>query len=289
MSFSRNTVIQDFSAGSTGPMSRREALLGVVVCLIANHALQIVDASSLLSIVSGLASQNLIYWFACYVCVSRLLASSPEPRLGRKDTLFIVGLCLLILLVSFIAYRFTIGFLTTMLAVWMIRTFRDDLEVKAAGIVLLAMAVHLVWAPLLFRLFMEEFLLLDAAAISTVLSNLRPDIVQSGTTFTTEEHAITLVGACSSFHNVSLAMLAVVSAIMCYRTQLLRSDAVWLLVTCAAMIAINVVRIALVAWSADMYAYWHDGTGVKVLSVTQTVTIIALAAYGAWRGSRAAT
>lgn len=268
-------------------ISRREALLGVVVCLIANHALQIVDASSFLSILSGLASQNLIYWFACYVIISHLLASSSEPTLSKNDSIFVIGLCLLILMVSFIAYRFTIGFLTTLLALWMMRSFKDDVKVKSAGIVLMAMAVHLVWAPLLFRLFMEEFLLLDAAAISVVLSNLRPDIVQAGTTFSGEDHAITLVGACSSFHNVSLAILAVVAAIMCYRTELRRSDVAWLLITCTAMIAINVVRIALVAWDAEMYIYWHDGAGVKVLSVIQTAVIIALAAYGAWRGGSA--
>jgi len=54
---------------------------------------------------------------------------------------------------------------------------------------------------------------------------LRPDIIWRNTTFLSPDgHAIALIGGCSSFNNVSTAVLACVAIAMLTRTEWVRRD-----------------------------------------------------------------
>lgn len=269
------------NCGSNEGIRRSELFIGIGLCLLANHALQIVDSTSITNFLSSLASQNLIYWFACYVILYRLFRSKSKFAATRLDLVLTFLACVAIIGTSFIAYRFTIGVLVSCLAVWILSSHRGDQSLRAAGMVLMALSVHLVWAPVFFRFFMSELLLADAAAINVLLTSLRPDIVQVGTSFIGEEHAVTLIGACSSFHNISIAILASVSATMLVRSVWVRTDILWLGAVCGAMVLVNVSRIAALAWDFQTYQYWHDGPGVQILALAQTAIIASIALWGA--------
>jgi hypothetical protein len=104
-------------------------------------------------------------------------------------------------------------------------TAGDDRNVRAAGVVLLALSTQLVWGPILFQFFTPELLRADAALVGEILKPLRPDIIWRGTTFVAPDgHAVTLIGGCSSFNNVSTAVLACVAITMLRRTEWFRRD-----------------------------------------------------------------
>ena len=158
---------------------------------------------------------------------------------------------------------------------------RVDRELKAAGTVLLALSVHLVWGPIVFQFFTPELLKADAALVGGMLKLVRPDAVWNDTTFyTTPDFAVSLVGACSSFHNLSTAVLACVVATMFMRTDWTRRDIPRLLAAIAIMIVMNDARICLLAWSPTAYAFWHNGAGAPLLGFLMTATLLAIA-FGA--------
>jgi exosortase/archaeosortase family protein len=276
-------------AAGAAPVSRRELLLWIVVGLFANQTLLLLNVESLEAFAASLLTQNDIYWLACGVTIYRLCASDPAIRATGLDCALAAALGVCILLSSLLPYRFGIGLLATLVAVYLLRVDHGDRNLKAAGDVLLAVSMQLVWGPIVFQLFTPELLKADAALVGTMLGELRPDIVWSGTSFFAPDgHAVSLIAACSSFNNVSSAVLACVVVAMLRRNQWVRRDIATVIIASAAMILVNVVRICLFAWSEDYRLFWHDGAGAQILAIAQTLVVLAIAWWGAAPSRRAA-
>ena len=262
-------------------IGRRELLLWVVTCLFANQALQLLDIGSYEAFAASLAAQNIIYWLACYVVISRLYGSDRARSADRLDCFLALVICVSILLTSFLPYRFGVGLLTTITAGYLLLANRGDRNLSAAGSVLLAISAHQVWGPVLFQLLTPELLRADAALVGEVLTSLRPDIVWSGTTFhAPDDHSILLIGGCSSFNNVSTAVLACATIAMLKRTEWVRRDIATLAVACVVMILVNVARLCLLAWSGPLHLFWHDGAGAQILGIAQTLLVLLIAWWG---------
>jgi exosortase/archaeosortase family protein len=276
------------SATAVQGLSRREAFLWPTVCLLANQAVQLVDTGSFGAFVESLAGQNLIYWLACYAAIYRLHVSDPAARPSRIDGWLVGAICIAILLMSFLPYRFATGLLASITAGYFIAAADRDRNIRAAGIVLLALSTQLVWGPILFQLFTPEVLRADGFLVGEILSWLRPDIVWRETTFMTPGgHAVALVGGCSSFNNLSTAVLACVAITMLTRTEWVRRDLASLALVCVIMILLNTVRICLLAWDKPTYAYWHNGDGVQIFGIGQTLLVLLMAWWGAQPSGRA--
>jgi exosortase/archaeosortase family protein len=262
-------------------IGRREAFLWVVICLFANQALQLVDFGSRNAFAASLAQQNLIYWLACYAVIYRLYASDSASRANRFDCFLVLAICVSIFFASFLPYRFGIGVLATITAGYLLITHGGDRNLWAAGAVLLALSIHLVWAPILFQLFTPELLRADAGIVGGILKYLRPDIVWSDNSFHAPGgHSVSLIGGCSSFNNVSIAVLACATTAMLARTQWVRRDVATVAIACVVMILVNAVRICLLAWSGESHLFWHDGAGVQILGMAQTIVILLIAWWG---------
>lgn len=261
---------------------RRELFLWVATCLFANQALQLVDTSSLKSFAETLGSQNYLYWFAVYVVFFRLRRSDDAAPASRLDICVAMTVCLATLCSSFLPYRFATGLLVTVTAGYVLLQQDGDRNLRAAGIVLLAVAVQLVWAPILFQLFTPELLRADAALVGKMLSWLWPDVVWRGTTFIAPDgHTIALVGACSSFNNVSSALLACVTVTMLTRSEWIRRDFVTIAIASIVMILVNTFRICLISRSDESHLFWHNGIGEQILVISQTLIILLIAWWGA--------
>ena len=263
-------------------IGRREAFLWAAICLLANQAVQLVDTGSLLAFAVSLANQNYIYWLACYAVIYRLQGSDPALRTTRIDVWVLSAICVAILFTSFLPYRFATGLLATLTAAYFVMADGGDRNLRAAGIVLLALSTQLVWGPILFQFFTPELLRADAALVGEILAPLRPDIVWNDTSFAASDgHRIALIGACSSFNNISTAVLACVAVTMLTRTEWVRRDLATVAIACAVMILVNTLRLCLLAWSVEFYAFWHDGSGVQILASAQTLAVLLIA----WRGA----
>src|ERR1700694_740812 len=270
-------------------IGRRALLLWAVLCLFVNQALQLLDIGSYEAFAVSLAAQNIIYWLACYAGIYRLYASDSARPANRLDCSLALAICVSIFFTSFLPYRFGIGLLTTITAGYLLIADRGDRNLTAAGSVLLAVSAHQVWGPVLFQLLTPELLRADAALVGEVLTSLRPDIVWSGTAFhAPDDHSILLIGGCSSFNNVSTAVLACATVAMLTRTDWYRRDITTLAIACVVMILANAARLCLLAWSGPLHLIWHDGAGVQILGIAQTILVLLIAWWGAAPGRRVA-
>jgi exosortase/archaeosortase family protein len=263
-------------------IGRREAFLWLVVCLFANQALQLVDITSPAAFAASLAQQNLIYWLACYAVIYRLYVSDRASRAGGFDCTLVLAVCVAIFCTSLLPYRFGIGLLATVVAGYFLIADDGDRNLRAAGALMLALSVHLVWGPILFQLFTPELLRADGAIVGELLASLRPDIVWSDNSFHAPGgHSVSLIGGCSSFNNVSIAVLACATVAMLARTEWRRRDLATIALACVLMVLVNAIRICLLAWSADSHSFWHDGAGAEILGIAQTAVILLIACWGA--------
>jgi exosortase/archaeosortase family protein len=277
------------STGVVAGIGRRELLLWVVICLFANQALQLLDIGSYEAFAASLAAQNIIYWLACYAVIYRLSGSDGARPATRLDCFLASAICVSILLTSFLPYRFGIGLLTTITAGYFLMADRGDRNLTAAGSVLLAISAHQVWGPVLFQLLTPELLRADAALVGETLAWLRPDIIWSENSFHAPDgHRISLIGGCSSFNNVSSAVLACATVAMLTRTDWHRRDIATLAVACVVMILVNAARLCLLAWSGPQHLFWHEGAGAQILGVAQTLLVLLIAWWGAAPGRRMA-
>jgi exosortase/archaeosortase family protein len=277
----RAAVGQELPAIHATAVRRRELLLWVVTVLFANQTLQLLDTTSLRAFAESLASQNYLFWLAVYAVFFCLRRSDDETAASRLDYVAALTICLAVLCTSFLPYRFATGLLVTATAGYILLFHQGDRNLNAAGIVLLAVAGQLVWAPIVFQLFTPELLHADAALVGELLAWLLPDIIWRGTTFIAPDgHTLVLVGACSSFNNVSSAVLACVAVTMLARPEWRRRDWVTVVIASVAMILVNSLRICLLTRSDASHLYWHNGVGEQILAISQTMLILLIAWWG---------
>jgi hypothetical protein len=284
-----NMELRPVAAATSVALTRREAYLWAVICLLANQAIQLIDATSLDALASSLADQNYVYWLTCYAVIYRVWVSDRAATATRADLWLLAAYCLATVAASLLPYRFSTGVLASLTAVYFLTVPGADRNIRAAGCVLLALSTQLVWAQMLFQFFTSDLLPLDAVLVGAILEQLRPDIIRHGTTFDAPGgRAIMLVGGCSSFYNLSVALLGCVAVTMLTRTEWIRRDFVTVAIASCVMISLNVLRICLLCWSAASHAYWHDGPGQPILAAGQTFAVLLIAWWGAVQGKRPA-
>jgi hypothetical protein len=193
---------------------------------------------------------------------------SGRPASGRDVA--IAGLLLGLLVLMGLLPRMTgLGLYLFAFAIYLASLDDRTRELRASAVVLLALATNFLFAPLIFRLFLPFFVWLDSILVGHALQFVDSAVEWRGTRFVQHEGArkfgITLVGACSSFNNVSAAVLVHVAWAMALRKHLTRLDALALLCTISIATLLNVTRVVLTALGPENYAFWHgDGTSTAV-------------------------
>ena len=268
--------------GHSRSIGRREIFLWIALALLANEIFQVVDIQSRAS----LAANNCFVWLAGYAFFFRVWSSSRDQPADRLDFWFSAATCFSILVTSFLPHLWGIGLVATPIAAYLLLNHRGDRNIRAAGFLLLALSSYLVWGPIFFHLTTPEVVRIDAAIVAGILKLLRPDIVWNDTIFRTPSgHAIVLIGACSSFQNISTAFLACATFTMLSRTEWARRDLVTIAIATAAMALSNAARLCLLAWDSTSLNFWHDGEGKNLFAFGQTALVLLIASAGAatWR------
>jgi exosortase/archaeosortase family protein len=269
-------------------LPRRDLLLWVCAIIFFNQLLAAVSelpSESPWSLLSDLAGSS-VFQIMAWCAIFRLLASSDsKPVAETRDILIALALCLPL----FLPTTRTIKVLALAAAVFCWIRGRDDPKLRSAGIVLAALAIQEYWGHIVFDLFALPLLRAETAVVGTLVEAARAGTVWQGNVITAPSgFSIIVYSACSSFHNLSLAMLCWVT-VSRLRNQTWRSGD--LLTACAigaAMIACNVARLCLMAWGPDLYEYWHDGPGAQIFAVGASAIVLLLSLYGSRPRTRAA-
>lgn len=150
------------------------------------------------------APMGIFQYMAWYV-IFRLLGSSDSAITVRwRDLLVIAGLCLLLFLPM--ARSIWVAAVGIAICLWIFSD--DDPKVRAAGIVLAALSVQEFWGDVFFNLVAEPLLHAVTAIVGTLLEAARPGTTWQDNVLTGPDgFGIIIYTGCSSFHNLSLAML----------------------------------------------------------------------------------
>lgn len=281
-----NNVIGERRGWSELP--RRDVFLWAALILFLNHvygALQSAPSASIGERLADLGSVGVFQYLAWYA-VFRLLGWSDRAQAAEvRDVVATALLCLL----AFSPSSRMIWVAAGGIAVYLTLSNAGDAKLRAAGIVLGALSVQQLWGYIFFNFFAFPLLRAETAVVGTVLEAVRAGTVWHDNVVTGPNgYGIIIYGACSSFHNVSSALLCWVAVTKLRRQAWQARDFAIGGAVCATMILLNLVRLCLMSWDVDLLRYLHDGAGADLFAAVGSLTVLLISLYGARTAKRAA-
>jgi hypothetical protein len=271
---------------SLTPFSRRELFIWLASILCATAASQIAmqGAESLkfltyshsledISRFEGFSAFEGLGWFA----VLRLLILERSATPVTKQDFWAIGILGAINLMP--AQR-VVWIAASLAAVYIYVSNQKGSNGRAAASVLGAICVLSLWGPTLFSFFSVEILRADATLVGFVLDMTQSGFVWHDNVILTQGHSLEIYTPCSSFHNVSLAALCWIALTKLHRPTFIKSDFLFGVTGCLAMIALNATRLYLMALSHEKFAYWHDGFGAEIFAVGSSLIIVTIFLWG---------
>jgi hypothetical protein len=201
---------------------------------------------------------SVIVWSAWVISLMFLLQGPAQP-VSRSDR--IVAACVLLLLlvpaapVSWLAL--------TGLAIHVLRTVPRSSPLSRGGWILLALTVPMLWTRLLFAAFSDVILLADATLVGWLVGTPR---IGNAVQFADGSGYLWIASGCSSLANVSLAILCWITITKTLGRQSSWRDLAWVGLACAAVIAINVVRVSLMGLYPAHFDLIHGPVGATIAS-----------------------
>lgn len=267
-------------------LPRRNIFIWAVVILFLNQlygAIKEMPAASLEALVTDLCAVGIFQYMAWYVIFRLLSSSDRAPAARSRDFLVIAALCLPV----FLPTTRMIWVAATGIALYLWLSSAGDLKLRAAGIVLAALAVQELWGHLLFQLISFPLLRAETAVVGTMLEAARPGTVwQDNAIMGPSGYGIVIIGNCSSFHNLSLAMLCWLTVSRLWNQSWRVRDFVIGGAIGVTMILFNVARLCVMGWNINLYHFWHDGIGAQIFAIGASLTILLISLYGARPATR---
>jgi hypothetical protein len=205
-----------------------------------------------------------IVWIACYAGIRLILEETSEKTYADK----VQAMDMLVGLVVLIPIALPSGalswFAISALALYVI-LFSHPLSARRRGaIILFAATMPMFWTRLLFRLFANVILSIDAALVGLLLrtgssGNVVPFADGSG--------SLVILPYCSSLANVSLAFLAWVVINQWQPHRCSPRDVYYCLVAAASVVSVNVTRIGLMGLSQWHYSAIHSQWGFFIANL----------------------
>jgi exosortase/archaeosortase family protein len=268
-------------------LPRRDLFLWVCAVILFNQLLGAVNQAPSASpgqALSDLAAVSVFQIMAWYAIFRLLASSDPTPLAQTRDILIALALCLPL----FLPTTRTLKVVGLGAAIFCCIRGRDDPKQRAAGVVLGALTIQEYWGHILFDLFAFPLLRAETAVVGTLVQAARAGTVWQDNIITAPSgFGIVVYSACSSFHNLSLAMLCWVTVSRLRNQNWQSRDFLMGSVIGATMIACNIMRLCLMAWSSDFYEYWHNGLGAQIFAVGASVMVLMLSLYGSRPATRA--
>ncbi|MFN0219989.1 MAG: hypothetical protein ACKVP4_14395 [Hyphomicrobium sp.] len=287
--------VGQFATSSVGhrpfSVSRREILLWLFAILAINNFYRVLptDMPLVTGIFTSLTAVSVIWYLAWFVAFQRLSRANSAILATGADVGFAIATCLAICATMVVPTSGGAGahwVVATVIAIYCFVVFHDDRNIILAATILMALSANGLWGPAFFHIFSNELLRADAALVGFSLSYTHPDIQWQGTMIGKPgQHVIVVAAPCSSFHNISLAILCWVTVTILERGRFVRSDAWTCLAVCLSMIILNACRIYLMALNYEGYDYWHNGFGAQIFEIASTATVLILSIAGARIGA----
>jgi hypothetical protein len=261
-------------------LPRRDIFIWTSLVLLLNHlaaAIFEVPSGSLERLATEAGAISVFQYIAWYAIFRLPIGSDPGPTARWWDVLVTVPWCFLVFLpTARIVWVAAVG----VAFYWWIFN-RGDSRLRAAGIVLAALSVQAFWGHVFFHLVAFPLLCAETAVVGTILQVVRAGTVwQDNVVTALNGYGIVILNQCSSFHNLSLAMLCWVTISKLRHQNWRPSDFLIGGVVGLTMILWNVARLCVMAWNIDLYTYMHSGKGAEMFALSASLSVFLVSVYG---------
>jgi hypothetical protein len=244
--------------------TRGQVYAVTILALLANAVAKTVVAQVGIQGVDALANGlglSWAFWLSLALCVR--LAIIAKPVAARPADWRVAGLCI-------VAAASPIGPLSsaaaTLLGLWLLFDRTSDARLRAAAVVLLAITVNLLWGPLLMVFFVAKIAALDAHVVALIVHTT----VQANRVLMLDGHHMSIIQACTSVENASVALMMFVAIVRTFRFAPRASEWVYLAAVFAFVVVVNDVRLSLMAQNARMFDLVHGPVSWVALNLTFT-------------------
>jgi hypothetical protein len=165
---------------------------------------------------------------------------------------------------------------TTLLGAFLLLTRLPNSAARAAGIVMLAMSVPMLWARVFAQYLATPLTRLDTSVVAWVAGTRSTGNVLY---FVGSTDNVLVSWSCSSFGNVSVALLLFVALVRSVRLQPRATELATLVATFATVFALNTFRLALIAQSRTELVQLHGPLGTALLGAFLTVAGVSWALF----------
>jgi len=260
-------------------MTRNELFAGVFFLGCANglatRAISTVHQIGWLDAVIGLFGISTIVLAACGAGVWLMLDRDGKSATPVDLAVSAGALALIALPVGGLSWIAVSG-----LALYVALFAGAEAPVRRGAVILLATTVPMLWSRLLFQLFENFILEIDASLVGWLLGTQRTGNMVR---FANDGGYLVIFAPCSSLANMSLAFVCwiTVSALAGHRRSI--SDLWWCLLACGSVIAINVARMSLMGVSLQHYEAIHSQIGDSVVGALILAVTLGWSLLGARR------
>lgn len=270
-------------------LSLRELVIWCLLLFVAARIGAAAQGLSLAGLAAAFAEHNLIYLLAYAALAARASKINAAMLASRRDIVMVVAVAGTLAAISRLSLITLDGLVALALGFYLLMTGRTrDINLRAVGVIFVAIGCNLFVGKIILMVLQSQIVAVDAFIVQHALwltGDAAPRVanrVVSETGF-----AISIVGSCSAFNNITLTVLAVVAGVMWVRPRFQQSDLMWLGVGALLVLVFNTLRLGLMAQGPESYAYWHHQTGSQYAAIVQTALVL-LVAFLAAQASRPA-
>jgi len=159
-----------------------------------------------------------------------------------------------------------------------------DGERRAGFLLFVALAGCSIWSSVLLKWWAGPASALDAHTVWRILSWLRNDLAVSGNVVGVPTgHNLIIMTACTSASLLPKALLGLAALNHLAGARFGRRFALAAALAAMLSVAINILRLSLMASSGDFYLFVHGPVGANIFDMGQTLAVVGLSLWAARR------
>lgn len=256
------------------------ALLAILGCAngLFARALLTVNEHGWSDAILGTFGISAIVWISCFVGISELLDQESEVVESPRSIDWVIGAGFLILIILPIGHFSWLAVAGLCLYILM---FANDAPSRRRGaLILLATTVPMLWSRVLFNLFANVLLELDASVVSWLLGTSRTGNMVR---FANDDGYLVVLPACSSVANMSIAFLCWITMSVWVRHRWSPRDLLWGFLACASVVAVNVIRLSVMGLNEEIFKIVHGPWGEMAANFAMLAFAVGFSAWGVRR------
>lgn len=263
-------------------LTRSEVLTLTYVAIVLSGLFPVVMKSiqdlGYLHAISSTFSISAIVWISLGVAMNFALQDAEQ-----KITILDGAVCLVVFLLCFLPITSMAWFLLTVFSLYvMVTSFKSvGRNAYRAAWILLALTVPMFWSKIVFNLFSNYFLQIDAIFVSSITASER---IGNLVAMPGGDGYLQISAPCSSVANISLTVLCWTLFTQIKGLRWAPINMLWCAFAGLSVLAVNVTRISLIGFFPERYELLHGPVGSTFTSWIVALVVMCICYQGAGFG-----